>query len=237
LRQQTEKWLNQQVNRILSKEYADLENARRQNIGSLKTMAKRGRKPGQKVNRTAVAYSVAAALQVLENGSNTQKADIAKRYPLFTISTDRERLSALNSLTARKLEALLRGGEEEETEAPVKKKAAVSSDGKVKRGPGRPPKAKLVEEDEDDSDEEEDEEETPAPKKRGRPAKVKPVAKKKSKKDDEDEEDLNSLMDSEDEDEEDEDDEEDSDEDESDEDDEEDEEEEPAPVKKKKAKK
>lgn len=184
------------------------------------TAKKRGRKPGVKSN--AKAYSVAGLMVALREGNVDTRRDAAKRYPLFATATADELLGSMTELSARKVEKWLSGTETETEEVEVKTvKNKPSTNGKPKRGPGRPPKA--AEPEEDEEDEEDEEEETPAPKKRGRPpgkaakaakkGKVTASNKKASKRsvDEEDDDDVSDVLDDDDEEDEEDDDEDDDD--------------------------
>jgi len=126
---------------------------------------RRGRKPKeQKVQQvevpkkrtrvhTAKNWGAGEAFKALQSGDKESRLDIGKRYPLFATASAEEIVEALDFITARKIEAILKGPlkEEEEKEKPKKQD-------KISRQSKKLKKQKEQEETEELEDEEEEEE-------------------------------------------------------------------------------
>jgi len=105
----------------------------------------------------AIRWTVGEAFVALKSGDKEAREDIGRRFPLFATATPEELLGAIHNMTARQVEARLRGDEDDEDEQPVKAKSVdKDKDAKMKKDKKENKKAskrpKVVQDDDEDDD-------------------------------------------------------------------------------------
>lgn len=88
----------------------------------------------------AKKWTVAEAYKALTSGDKEARLDIGRRYPLFSTATEAEILSAITTVTVRKVEAKLRGDMDMNDEADGEAEVVKKPEKKGKEKPEKPAK-------------------------------------------------------------------------------------------------